>query len=87
MFIQANGQLQFGAHTVGGRNQHGVFIIEGLQVKQPAKSAKVGVGAFAARGAGEGFNQVNKAVAFVDIHTCLGIGGFAVFLCHRFVPD
>ena len=59
--------LDLGSDAVGGGDQDGILEAGRLEVKQAAESADLGVGPGPGRGAHHRLDQVDQAVARVDI--------------------
>ena len=59
--------LDLGADAIGRRDQHRILETGGLEVEQAAESADFGVGAGARGGAHHRLDQVDQAIAGVDI--------------------
>jgi hypothetical protein len=66
--VHENRDFDFGAHAVGGRNQHRVVIFLHVQVKQPGKPADFPDDPGAVGGFHQGANGLDKGVGLVDIH-------------------
>ena len=59
--------LDLGADSIGGRDQHGILEAGRLEVEQPTESADLGVGTGARGGTNHRFDQVDQTIAGVDI--------------------
>ena len=59
--------LDLGADAIGGGDQNRVLEARRLQIEQPAKPADFGVGAGAGGGANHRLDQIDQAIARIDI--------------------
>ena len=59
--------LDLGADAVGRGDQDRVLEAGGLEVEQPAEAADLGVGAGAGGGAHHRLDQIDQAVAGIDV--------------------
>ena len=59
--------LDLGADAVGGSDQHRILEAGGLQVEQPAEAADFGVGAGPGGGADHRLDEIDQAIAGIDI--------------------
>ena len=66
--------LDFGADAVIGRDQDRIAEAGGLEVKQPAEPADLGIGPRPARGAHQRLDLVDHRIAGIDVDAGLGIG-------------
>ena len=82
MVSAGDGDLELGAHAVGGGHQDGIGISRGAQVEQGAKTAEAGGHARTVRGFRQGFDRVDKSRAGVDIDA----GLFVTETAYLFLP-
>ena len=59
--------LDLGADAIGGRDQNRILEARGLEVEQPAEAADFGVGAGAGGGANHRLDEIDQAIAGIDI--------------------
>ena len=69
-----DGDLELGPDTVGRRHQHGIGKTRRLEVEQAAEAADLGIGARPGGGAHQRLDQIDHAVAGIDVDAGLGIG-------------
>jgi hypothetical protein len=74
MAVGIDGDLQLGAHTVGGSDQHRVLEPGGARIEQGSKSTKAGGSARARGGFSERLDGLNQGFAGVDIDTRILVG-------------
>jgi len=68
VFVQVQGQAQFGAHAVGAGNQHGLFVA-GRDFTEGAKTAQA-THDFGARSAlGDALDAFDQCFTGVDVYT------------------
>jgi hypothetical protein len=72
--LRRNRDLELGAHAVGGGNQDGVLETRRARVEEPAESTQRRVCAWARGGRGQRFDQVDEAVAGIDIDPRVAVG-------------
>jgi len=65
--------LQLGADTIGRGDQHGVPEARGFQVEQTAKAADFGIGAGTRGSANHRLDELDQAIARVDINARIGV--------------
>ena len=65
--------LDLGADAVGGRDQDGILKACRLEVEQPAKTADLGIGAGPGGGAHHRLDEVDQAVARIDIDARISV--------------
>ncbi len=62
-----------GADAVGGGHQHRILEAGGLEVEQPAEAADLGIGAGAGGGAHHRLDEIDQAVARIDVDARIGV--------------
>src|SRR5258708_7688926 len=70
--------LELGADAVGRCHQHRIGKARALEVEQPAEAADLGIGTGPRRGTHQGLDQLDHAVAGIDVDAGLGIGAALV---------
>lgn len=74
MTMGVNGNLQLGAHAIGGSNQNGIFEPSPFRIKKGTESAQTSIGASPRCGFGKGFDCLNQGIACIDIDTRIAVG-------------
>ena len=69
---------QFGADTVGGRDQQRVGEAGGLQIEYATKTTDAAVGARPRGRAGQRFDGIDETLSGIDIDTRVAIGQRAI---------
>src|SRR6516165_591608 len=69
-----DGELELGAHSIGGGDQYGIFEAARLEIEQAAKSANRAKYALALGPSCKGGNGFDQRVARVDIDASVAIG-------------
>jgi len=69
MAFHGDGDFQLGAHTVGARDQDGIFEAGGFWIKHRPKPAEPRGNTWAGRGFGVILNGFNQRIACIDVDT------------------
>ena len=78
--------LELGADAVGRRHQHGVGEAGRLQVEQAAEPADLGIGAGARGGADHRLDEVDQAIARIDVDAQIRVSEPVFALGHALFP-
>lgn len=79
-----NRDFELRTDSVRGRDQDRVLVSGGARVEKPAESAECGIGAGPGRGPRERLDQVDQAIAGIDVDPRVAVGqavfgGFASY--------